>query len=95
MQSKWIAPIGAALMILVSAGACYAQDDDASFYKVPVWPDPILDKAHILPPAIATSDVAAVSPAAGVTAKVSAKATPHQSACDALNPCALPSPMHS
>lgn len=91
MRKKWLAPLGAVLMLAASGGACLAQQDDASFYSVPAWPDPVLAKVHVLPPSVATADIAAVSPEAGA-AKMS---RPSHTACDTLNPCALTPTVHS
>lgn len=89
--------IAAAILALLPGGAALAQLGDAQngFYADPVLPDPPATVAHVYPPAIATADVAAVTPAATPQAapakrgKTAARAT---AACTALNPCAVATP---
>lgn len=91
MMFQWILPLGAVLL-LAASGAAFAQQDDASFYAEPVWPNPVLDTAHILAPSVATADVALVTATGGATTKISAKTPRHAANCDAFNPCAIASP---
>jgi hypothetical protein len=88
MASRILIAIGMAL--LLSGGAALAQPEDQpanSFYADPVLPDPPLKAAHVFPPATATEDVAAVTPAAGAS-----PVPPRLSPCTALSPCAVPTP---
>jgi hypothetical protein len=80
----------AVLILAASAGAGFAQTDDPSFYADPILPDPPLTVAHAYDAAEATSEVAAVAPAATVLAPLR-----HPEACTALNPCAAVSPARS
>ena len=77
----------AVLMLGLSAGAGFAQTDDANFYADPILPDPPLTVAHPYRATVATADVAAVAPAA-----VTPTPPRRQTACTALNPCAAVSP---
>jgi hypothetical protein len=88
MASRILIPIGVAL--LLSGGVALAQPEDQpanSFFADPVLPDPPMRPLHVIPPSVATSDVAEPTPAAGSTASVGPL-----SACTALSPCAIPTP---
>jgi hypothetical protein len=96
MVSRKIA-ITAALMLGLGGGTALAQVDQTteSFYADPVLPDPSPVPARIFAPALATADVATVTPAAGVARaagahgkRIAARAT----ACTALSPCAVTAP---
>ena len=83
--------IFSALLLGLSGGAAFAQQleqEPTGFYADPVLPDPPRTVAHVYPATEATSDVAAVTPAAGAVA-----ARPqHVTGCSPLNPCAVSTP---
>jgi hypothetical protein len=101
MRFRWLAA-GAMIMLSLSGGGAFAQlsDSQDSVYSDPVLPDPPLKPAYIFSPALATADVAAVTPEGGSAtpaggAKTSSGAKTPQVACNALNPCALVTPARS
>lgn len=81
--------IATALALTLSGGAAFAQIDQepTGFYADPQMADPPQVAVHVYPASEATSDVAAVAPAAGTSAKPQ-----HLAACTAINPCAAPTP---
>lgn len=80
-SSRFVLILSAALIL--ASGSAFAQED-ANFYADPVLPDPPQHVAHPLASAVATADVAAVSPAAGEK-----PSREHTTPCSALNPCAI------
>jgi len=100
MASRFAIAFGAALLLTLPGGAAFAQaESEDSFYADPVLADPPQKPEHLFSAAIATQDVAAVSPAAGEVklqeakpAKTARNNKPASGACSALNPCAVTTP---
>lgn len=90
--------IAAALALGLFSGAALAQvsGSEKDFYADPVLPDPSPVPARVFAPALATSDVAAVAPAAGsMTGAANAhgrKIVARATSCTALSPCAVTAP---
>jgi hypothetical protein len=91
--------LGAALALTFSATAFAQELDEApsGFYADPVLPDPSPVPVHVFSPALATKDVAAVTPALDQVPQTgSSKShnvkTPVHTTCTALNPCAISTP---
>ena len=100
MASRFAILFGAAVIVALTTGAALAQLENQtsdSLYSEPVLADPSPRPEHAFPPSLATSDVAAVSPAAADPAPAAAKAqiskgAARSTACTAVNPCAVASP---
>lgn len=90
----------AAALLLTLTGTAFAQELDEAptgFYADPVLSDPPPVPVHAFNPAVATSEVAVVTPAADLAPAPGAarprapsrnEKVPARSNCTALNPCA-------